>query len=50
VFVSKKKLLVLNLIKTTHQSEMKSEKTIEETSGCARPEWANKWPNPITAA
>jgi hypothetical protein len=37
------------LIKATQQRQNKPRKTIEEISGCVRPERANKWPNSLIA-
>jgi hypothetical protein len=35
------------LIKTTPQKQKEPKKTIEETPGCVRPEWVNKWPSSL---
>jgi hypothetical protein len=38
------------LIKKLHPKRQREpRKTTEETSGCARPEWVNKWPNSLIA-
>jgi hypothetical protein len=39
------------LIKKLHPKRQKEpRKTIEESSGCVRLEWVNKWPNSLIAA
>jgi hypothetical protein len=35
--------------KITSQKQKEPRKTIEETSGCMRPERVNKWPNSLIA-
>jgi hypothetical protein len=38
------------LIKKLHPKRQKEpRKPFEETSGCVRPEWVNKWPNSLIA-